>query len=333
MRTLGYQEPRRAAVFDRILEQVQGLPGVESAALAATVPIAWEYSRTGMETLDGARSFSPDSNRISPGYFRTTGIALLRGRDFTLADRGGASIAVIVNETMARTQWPGEDPLGKRFRREYPPQILEVVGVAADTRQSPWAGPNPLFVYMPAAEASPPFLILHIRARGHAKAMLAAVREIVRRVDPNIPLQNVSSLEERIRFLMLPHRIAATLAGAFGALGILLAALGIYGVTAYAVAQRTREIGVRMALGAEPGQIWRAFTAEGTRLIAYALTISAALSLGIARLLQDLLYGVPPLDPLTVAAAAAAFAGVWLGGIYLPARRATAVDPSALRWE
>ncbi|MGH9674275.1 MAG: ABC transporter permease, partial [Bryobacteraceae bacterium] len=128
----------------------------------------------GMTTLDGARSFKPDTNRISPGYFRTTGIALLRGRDFTPADRGGASIAAIVNETMARTHWPGEDPIGKRFRRESS-QLMEVVGVAADTRQSLWAGPNPLFVYMPAAEAARSSLVLHIRCRGHARPILAAI--------------------------------------------------------------------------------------------------------------------------------------------------------------
>jgi predicted lysophospholipase L1 biosynthesis ABC-type transport system permease subunit len=233
---------------------------------------------------------------------------------------------------MARTQWPGEDPIGKHLR--YPPQILEVVGVAADTRLSLWAGPTPLFVYMPAAATVRSSLILHVRARGDARMMLEAVRRIVRNVEPNIPLQNVSSLEERIRFMMLPHRLAAGLAGAFGALGILLAALGIYGVTSYGVAQRTREIGLRMALGAQPAQIWKTFSAEGTRLVTLSLAIAVAFSLGIGRLLQEVLYGVPPLDPLTLSVGAAAFAGVWLGGVFLPARRATAVDPSrALRWE
>jgi predicted permease len=332
--TLGYPEGRLTAVYDRILQQTQSLPGVETAALAAAVPIGWEYMRSGMETADGSRSLHPDINRVTPGYFRTAGIALLRGRDFTSSDRGGATIPVIVNETMARTQWPGEDPLGKRLRQGEPPQILDVVGVAADTRQSLWAGPTPLFVYLPAAAAVPSFLILHIRPRGEPSRTLAAVCDIVRRVDENIPLQNASSLEERIRLLMLPHRIAATLAGAFGVLGTILAGLGIYGVTAYAVAQRTREIGLRVALGAEPARIRRTFSAEGTRLVGYALGISVALSFAIERLLQDLLFGMPPLDPLTVSAVAAAFTGVWLGGIYLPARRATAVDPSrALRWE
>lgn len=331
MSTLGYPEARRAEVFDRIFEQVQGLPGVESAAFAAEVPIAWEFSRSHMQTIDG-RSISPNSNRISPGYFRTTGIELLRGRDFTTSDRAGAITAVIVNETMARTQWPGEDPIGKHLR--YAPQILEVVGVAADTRQSLWAGPTPSFVYMPAAATVRSSLVLHIRARGDARMMVDAVRKIVRTVEPNIPLQNVSSLEERIRFMMLPHRLAAGLAGAFGSLGILLAALGIYGVTSYAVAQRTREIGLRMALGAQPAQIWKTFSAEGTRLVTLSLAIAAALSLGIGRLLQEVLYGVPPLHPLTVSVGAIAFAGVLLGGVLLPARRAVAVDPSrALRWE
>ncbi len=333
MGALGYPEARRAAIFDRILGEARSLPGVESAAFAESVPIAWEYSRTTLQSLDGTKSLKPDTNRISPGYFQTMGIALLRGRDFTTSDRVSASGAIIVNETMARTQWPGEDPIGKRLRRN-PRDILEVVGVAADTRQSLWAGPNPQFVYVPAAERVPSFLTLHLRPRGNAKPVLAAVGEAVRRADPNIPLQNATSLEERIHFLMLPHRIAAALSGAFGGVGVLLAALGIYGVTAYAVAQRTREIGVRMALGADPARIWRTFGAEGTRLIAYALAISVALTYGIARLLQELLYGVAPLDPLTVSAAAIAFAGVWLGGIYLPARRATAIDPSrALRWE
>jgi len=156
----------------------------------------------------------------------------------------------------------------------------------------------------------------------------------VRSAEPNVPLQNISTLEERIRLLMLPHRLAAALAGAFGALGVLLAALGIYGVTSYAVAQRTREIGLRMALGAKPTQIWKSFSAEGTRLIAYALAVAIAVSFGVAHVLQDLLYGVPALDPLAVTLIALAFAGVWLGGVYLPARRAISVDPSrALRWE
>jgi predicted permease len=334
LQTLGYPEARRAEVFDRIFEQVRVLPGVETAALAAAVPIGWEYMRSSMETPDGSRSFNPDVNRITPGYFRTAGIVLLRGRDFTPADRGGASVSVIVNETMARTQWPGIDPIGQRLRRESPPQVLEVVGVAADTRQSLWAGPTPLFVYLPAAESSPSLLILHIRPRGEPASTLAAIREIVRSVDPNIPLQDASSLQERIHLMMLPHRTAAALAGAFGALGIVLAAFGIYGVTSYAVTQRTCEIGIRVALGAEPRQIWKTLTAEGTRLVGYSLAISVTLSFAIGRLLQDLLFGVPALDPLTVAAAAVAFTIVWLGGIYLPARRATTVDPSrALRWE
>jgi ABC-type antimicrobial peptide transport system permease subunit len=287
-----------------------------------------------METLDG-RSISPDSNRIGPGYFRTTGIALLRGRDFTPADRVGAmSTSVIVNETMARTEWPGEDPIGKRLRRRDPAGFFEVVGVAADTRQRIDAGPTPLFLYIPAAASLPGSLILHIRASGDPQPMLAAVRNIVRRAEPNIPLQSISTLDERIRLLMLPHRLAAALAGGFGALGVLLAALGIYGVTSYAVAQRTREIGLRMALGAKPAQIWKTFSAQGTRLIAYALAIAIAVSFGVARVLQDLLYGVPPLDPPAVALIAVAFAGVWLGGVYLPARRATSIDPNrALRWE
>jgi predicted permease len=334
MSTLGYPGARRTAIFDRILEQTQNLPGVQSAAFAAWVPIAWEYSRAHLETLDG-RSISPDSNRIGPGYFRTTGIALLRGRDFTLADGAGTvSTPVIVNETMARTEWPGEDPIGKRLRRSDPAGFHEVVGVAADTRQRIDAGPTPMFLYVPAAASSPASLVLHIRASGDPQPMLAAVRNIVRSAEPNIPLQNMSTLQERIRLLMLPHRLAAALAGAFGALGVLLAALGIYGVTSYAVAQRTREIGLRMALGAKPAQIWKTFTAQGTRLIAYALGVAIAVSFGVARVLQDLLYGVPPLDPVAVALIAVTFAGVWLGGVYLPARRAISVDPSrALRWE
>jgi putative ABC transport system permease protein len=334
MSTLGYSEARRAEIFDGILEQTQNLPGVQSAAFAAWVPIAWEYARTHMETLEG-RSISPDSNRIGPGYFRTTGIALLRGRDFTPADRVGAvSTPVIVNETMARTEWPGEDPIGKRLRRRDPAGYHEVVGVAADTRQRIDAGPTPLFLYLPAAASLPSSLILHIRATGDPQPMLASVRNIVRGAEPNIPLQSISTLEERIHLLMLPHRLAAALAGAFGALGVLLAALGIYGVTSYAVAQRTREIGLRMALGAKPTQIWKNFSAEGTRLIAYALAVAIAVSFGVARILQDLLYGVPALDPLAVALIAVAFAGVWLGGVYLPARRAISVDPSrALHWE
>jgi predicted permease len=331
MRTLGYTDARRSDVFRRIFEQAQALPGVENAAYAAVVPIGWEYSRSHLQTLDG-RSFDADSNRVSPGYLRTAGIALIRGRDFTPADRGGAATAVIVNETMAKSFWPGEDPIGKRFGR--PPGLFEVVGVAADTRQNIWAGPKPLFVYFPVAGEVPSSLTLHLRTRGDVPSILTAIRDIVRGADPDIPVQPPSTLAARIRLMMLPHRIAAALAGAFGALGALLAALGIYGVTAYAVAQRTREIGVRMALGANQAQIWRAFSVEGTRLIAWALAISIAISFAIARLLQDLLYGVPPLDPLTVSAAAATFAAVWFGGILLPARRATAIDPSrALRWE
>jgi predicted permease len=331
MRTLGYPDARRAEVFRRIFEQAQAVPGIENAAYAAVVPIGWEYSRSHLETLDG-RPFNADSNRISPGYLRTAGIALIRGRDFSSADRGGAVTAVIVNETMARSFWPGEDPIGKRFGR--PARILQVIGVAADTRQNIWAGPTPLFVYFPVTAEVPSSLTLHLRTRGDVSSMLSAVRDIVRAVDPNIPIQAASSLEARIGIMMLPHRIAAALAGAFGALGALLAALGIYGVTAYAVAHRTREIGLRMAMGADPARIWRAFSVEGTRLIAWALAISIGVSFAIGRLLQELLFGVPPLDPLTVAAAAAAFAAVWFGGIYLPARRATAVDPSrALRWE
>jgi putative ABC transport system permease protein len=262
-------------------------------------------------------------------------MALLKGRDFTDADSVTAPKVAIVNDALARAAWPGADPIGQRLQMEGPsvPGTLTVVGVAADARLISLTGPVEPYIYVPLTHHDMSRLSLLVRHRGEA-SVIPAVRGIVRELNPNLPLSEAMPLSEVTAIGLVPQRIAAAVSGSLGIVGLLLAAIGIYGVTAYAVSRRTREIGIRIALGADSSAVLRLILRQGLVLAVIGVAIGAGLAAIASRFIESLLFGVRGVDPLTFASAAGLFAVVTLVASYFPARRATKVDPMvALRSE
>jgi predicted permease len=321
------------AFFDELMDRVQQLPGLESAALARVAPLTrereggrvWRAGEQGDE-----RAITVSRNFVSPDYFRVLGIPLLRGRVFDERDRAGAQPVAIVNETMAAQTWPGQDPVGQLLQGRTGRPLL-VVGLVRDTKYRTIGEDANPFVYISAAQTNEPIMRLLIRSR--AASLLPQVRAIVAAMNPNLPIE-LSTLSDLTAIVLLPHRLASGLAAAVAVVGAFLAAIGIYGLAAYNVTQRRREIGVRIALGALRLQVVRLILGSAAK----PLIIGAALGLVAASLFTNLLvgmlYGVRPLDPLSFVGAAVVFVAVAACGSLFPARRAASVNPvEALRAE
>jgi predicted permease len=272
-----------------------------------------------------------DGNLTSPGYFDTLGIRLVRGRDFTEQDDENARIgSAIVNETMVRRQWPGEDPIGKRIRLRYKtPELYEIVGVARDLRQrSPWSDPEP-YIYLPLYQRRFLQPILHVRSKREAREVSAAIEREVASMEPDLPAATSRTLSDLLDERLATERTAAALFGAAGFLALALAAAGVYGVLAYSVARRTREIGIRMALGADAGSVTRLVLRRGMTLAGLGIALGSAAALALTRFISGYLHGVSPADPLTFSAAVAILVLAAAAACYIPSRRAGRIDPSA----
>jgi predicted permease len=268
---------------------------------------------------------------VSPEYFETLGIPIVRGRAFSDADRAGSPDVAIVNETFARALWPNDDPIGRVIRNEE--RVLTVVGVARDSRYRTLGESPRNFIYVALAQRYMSRLTLMVRAP-NTESLGAAMRRMVADVDRSLPVLDARTLEEQIGVSLFPQRIALWVAGSLGIVALLLALLGIYGVTALSVAQRTREIGVRTALGARTGQIRGLVLRQGATLAGIGVVIGALLAAGITRALGAMLYGVPSTDAFAFAGAASILMLAALAASWIPARRATLVDPVvALRSE
>ncbi|HEU0079176.1 MAG TPA: FtsX-like permease family protein, partial [Longimicrobiaceae bacterium] len=270
------------------------------------------------------------------GYFRTLGIPLTRGRDFTAADAPGAPGAVIVSEGFARAAWPGEDPVGRRLTLDGGGGAeLTVVGVARESLVVPPHRRARPAVYLPQTQhPGAKGLTLLVRAAGDARPLADALRREVRALDGDLPVYRVKTLAQYRRESASVARNGAVLVGMFGTLALLLASLGLYGAMSFAVTQRTREIGVRVALGARRADVVRLFLRQGGRLAATGMAVGLVPALAAGRLLSGILYGVSPLDLPTLAAVALLLGAAVLLASYLPARRATRVEPmAALRTE
>jgi predicted permease len=334
----GYDDQRGLDFCRRAEESAAALPGVRGAALGATRPL--EPGIGGRFFIDGRPSPSPQdgagvqTTSVDPAFFSTTGIRILRGRAFTVADRDGSLPVAIINETLAKRFWRGESPVGSHLHFVGVPGGLEVVGVAADVKYSALGEPPKGYLYFPLAQGYGGAATLYVRAQGAPGALLASVRDAVHRLDPNLPLTGVRPVSEILAQSLWAPRAAAAILAFFGVLGLTLAAIGTYGVMSYAVDRRRREIGIRMALGANRGEILRRVLRQGLSLAAAGLCLGLLAAFGATRLIGRFLYGVSPLDPFTFLVTSASLAAVAILATLIPARRATAVDPlAALRAE
>jgi predicted permease len=334
---LRYDKTEGHVFYRDLLARIQAQPGVEQATLVRFPPMGssfaqFEVFREGSESATG---MSTGFNVVGPNYFRTMGTALLRGREFTDADRDGAPGTAILNETLAARLWGNQDVLGKRLSFAGPKgPFLEVVGVARDSKyQTLGERPRP-YVYLPLSQSYDPKMTLVVRTTGEPKAITPIVREQIRTLNPNLPIADVQTLREQLELTLLPSRIAAWTLGGFGALALLLAGIGIYGVVSYGAAQRTREIGVRMALGAKEKDVLGLVLWDGLIVIGAGLAIGLLLAAAATRVIAAFLYGVGATDPLTFVAVPLLLGVVALVASYVPARRAVRVDPLvALRCE
>jgi macrolide transport system ATP-binding/permease protein len=333
----GYDEARGGAFLDRLLERVSSLPHVTGATVARTMPLDVGGSSDMTVTVDGYAPREGEElmayyNQVGPAYFHTMGIALVKGREITSRDAAGQPAVAVINETMARRYWPGRDPIGATFRFGRGP--VTIVGVARDGKYSRLSEEPRNYVYLPALQNYRPDLLLHVKTDVDPSLVLAAVRAAVRGLDPNLPLFDVRTIEEHMRISTFIARMAASMLGLFGLLGLLLAGVGLYGVIAFNAAQRTREIGLRMALGAERGQVIWLVLRDGLAVASLGIVVGLALAFGAGRLVAKQLTGVSGSDPLSFAGTAAVLAAVAAIACLLPARRASALNPlTALRRE
>lgn len=339
LETQGYSREGRQAFERTLLERVASTPGVVSAALAEILPLAGRaigdsVAPEGREAAAGEAGMTFLSS-VSPGYFRTLGIPLVAGRDFQDSDRPGAPKVAVINELFARRFWPAESPLGKRLLVGSDPGLYEVVGVAREGKYvSLTEEPRP-FLYLPLLQRGAIFGETVLLARSEpGAAILGALRAEARRLDPALPLFHVRTLAESLDGQLSDRRQGTLLIAVFGALALLLAAVGLYGVVAYAVAGRTREIGVRMALGAARRDVVALFVGRGARLAIIGVGAGLVLSAGLTRLLVGMLFGVSPTDAATFAGVALLLMAVAMLASWIPARRAARISPmEALRNE
>src|SRR6266545_3611906 len=327
----GYDEARGRQFIGRLSERVAALPGVEAVGFARIVAFS-DVPWVGPLIIEGSRPQPVNTNAISPNYFQTLGASLAQGREFTARDTADAPPVAIVNEAAAHRYWPGQEVVGKRIIRGR--QFAEVVGVVRNSKEKGLtADPRPA-LYVPLLQNYFPQLTLHVRTATPSQALLAAVRREVQALDTTLPVYNLQTLAQQKDGSLYTERLAATLLTLFGLLALSLAAVGIYGVLSYAVTERTREMGIRLALGANPRDLLRLIVGQGLTLTLIGLVIGVGAAFALTRLISKLLYGVSATDPLTFIVIPMLLAGVALLACWLPARPATRVDPLvALRYE
>jgi putative ABC transport system permease protein len=323
------------------METLEAAPGVEAAALANPLLGGWQssFSIEGRPEPPPGQSPSADVTRVTPGYFSATGVRLVRGRPFSATDTASSSRVAIVDESFAKAHWPEQSPLGRRLKfgdaSDPDEPWMEVVGVVAHVKNYGVDERSRVELYLPWSQnpaGTTPTILL--RTGGDPGALAGVLRQALKQADPGVPAYEVRTLTEIVSEGTAPRRLAVTLISVFATLALVLAAIGIYGVMSYAVAQRTSEIGIRMALGAEREQILGMVLRHGVLLASTGVAGGLLLAFGVARLLTSLLFQISANDPPTFSVVPILLLSVAATACYLPARRATRVDPLiALRYE
>ncbi len=333
----GYDESHGRDFYRRLVERVRTLPGIQSATLARRLPFTGDGIAFASVAIDGYAPAKDEDMRLNyetvgPQYFQTMRIPLAHGRDFDERDQDGAPGVVIINETMAGRYWPGGDALGSRIKLTK--DWLEIVGIAKDVKnRSLSEAPQP-FLYLPLLQDYRSNMILVARTPTEPQQVSKAVRAVVAALDPGMPIFDVKTLEEHVGVSLYLQRMAATLLSIFGLLALSLAAIGLYGVMAYSVSQRTRELGIRISVGAERRDIFKLILGHGLVISVVGLLAGLVAALVLTRLTAKLLYGVSATDPVTFIVIALLLLCVAMLASYFPARRATKVDPMiALRMD
>jgi predicted permease len=341
-RTIGFDQPRSEQFFRAMEDRVRVLPGVESVSVAASVPMGYsnEFSHVFAEgEAQVTKEAAPGAfhNVVDPAYFTTMRIPLLRGRLFTDQDTAETPRVALISEAMANKLWPGQDPLGKRFSDTAPSgPFIEVVGVTKQGKYNDPVDTTTMFYYQPFTQNFRSFVTLQLRTAGGPEALIPVVEQQIRSLAPGLPVTDVQTMEQSLGGVngFLLFRMGSRFTVVLGFLGLVLAVVGVYSVISYAASQKTHEIGVRMALGADRADILKMVLRQGFILVGVGLIAGLVLSFFAARGFGSLLVGVSPSDPVTLVSVAMLLAFVGLIASYIPARRAMNIEPlRALKYE
>ncbi len=328
-----YTQERGEIFYRGLVERMETVPGVQSASLALNMPLSGPQLVTRIHPEGRPFEKGPfqvSYNVVTPRYLETVGIQLLLGRGISAQDNRQSPLVAIVNERLAQNYWPNENPIGNRFRFGAPNPdnpLIEIVGVAANTKVSNIFAPPRMYFYLPLSQHYQNQSIVHLRANGEPERLITAMRREISSLDPSLPIYDIKTLTGYLKDALAPQRLATFLVSGFGVLAVILAAIGLYGALSYDVEQRTQEIGIRMALGAQPRDVLRLIIKKGMTLTLIGASIGIGAALAMTRLLKSLLFGVSAADPLTFAAVAVVLTVVGLLACYVPARRAIQVDP------
>jgi predicted permease len=330
----GYSEERGQQFYKQITQRLRSVPGVRDAAVAAYIPMGYDNSLInifpdGQAIDEKSKTETAWDDEVQPSYFRTAGTPVIQGREFTDADTATSPKVAIVNDTFAKKIWPGENPIGKRFRTKKDEPAIEVVGVTRTGKYLFLYEPPQLFVYFPITQRYTTGANIFVYTEKDPQQMVASAREEISQLDANMPVFAVTTMDEHVQYgkPLLPARLGAMLVGAFGFLGLVLASVGVYGVVAYSVSQRTQEIGIRTAMGAQRGHVLGMIVRQGMTMAGIGTAAGLVLSLLLFRALGTVLYGVKMFDPLTLSSVSAVLLAVAFVASYIPALRATHVDP------
>jgi predicted permease len=338
----GYTPERTMAFYRQLKDQLDQIPGVQSSSLAV-MRVLDESEWDSWVTVEGYQAgagewVDPHMNFVAPGYFDTLGVPLLEGRDFRYTDRKDTGKVAIVNEKFAKRYFQGKSPIGRHIGMGGDPGTktdIEIIGMVRDTKYENMRAEMPLGVFRPYQQMDFALgMTAYIRTASAPEQMFSTIRQLLNRLDPNLPVYSMRTLQEQMQNSLSTERLVASLTSAFGLVASILAGIGIYGVIAYSVSRRTREIGIRTALGAQRMDVAWLVMREALLIVGFGLLAGLPAAFGLSRLARAQLYGISPGDPTAMLAAAGSILLITLIAVYVPAARASRVDPmQALRWE